>query len=242
MLLIFVHGMHSNFYRSAFKKQLMRDAPRRGIDVLSFNNRGAEQDVATERFRDTLEDLDAAIRFGKGQGYKRFVLMGHSTGCQKITYWQLKRKSRAVAGLVLAAIGDDYAITRRELRKKYFQRLEKARRWVSKGWKNRILPADCKNFSAARWLSIADPKQPEARLFDFSGPLREFSRITCPVLALFPEREQYACIPVRDMAALLEKKSRSRKFDAVLVPRADHSFRSAEKAAAGIAIDWIQSL
>lgn len=240
-LLIFVHGMHSNFYRSAFKKELMRAGPPRSVDVLSFNNRGSERDVETERFRDCLDDIDAAIRFAKSKGYKRIFLMGHSTGCQKIAYWQFLRKSRVLSGLVLAAVGDDYAITRSELGKKYFQRLEKAKRWVSKGWKNRALPADCKFFTASRWLSIADRKQVEARLFDFAGPLREFSKITCPVLALFPADEQYACIPVREMAAILQKRTGSRKFKALIVTRADHSFHGAEKIAAKKVLDWLVS-
>jgi pimeloyl-ACP methyl ester carboxylesterase len=237
--MIFVHGMHSNFYRSAFKKQFMRDGPRRGVDVLSFNNRGAERDTETERFRDSVDDIDAAVLFGKSKGYRRFVLVGHSTGCQKIAHWQYVRKSRAVTALVLAAIGDDYAITRRELGKKYFQRLKKARRLVSKSWKNRAMPADCKGFTASRWLSIADPKQLEARLFDFSGRMREFAKITCPILALFPAEEQYACIPVQEMAEVLRKKTRSRRFESIIVPRADHSFRGAEKEAARSVLLWL---
>ena len=40
-LLAFVHGMGSNFYRSALKKAFLEAAPALGLGVLAFNNRGA---------------------------------------------------------------------------------------------------------------------------------------------------------------------------------------------------------
>jgi hypothetical protein len=39
-LLVFVHGMGSNFYRSALKKAFIEVAPALGMGILSFNNRG----------------------------------------------------------------------------------------------------------------------------------------------------------------------------------------------------------
>lgn len=238
-LLIFVHGMHSNFYRSEFKKELMRQGPARGVDVLSFNNRGAELGVETERFADSLHDLDAAIAFGRSRGYRRFVLMGHSTGCQKITYWQFRRRRRSVEALVLAAIGDDLAIFRRELGRRFFQRLETARRWRSQGWKNRPMPDDCKRFTAQRFLSVAEARQIEARLFDFDGPMREFAAVRTPILALFPEREEYACLPVPEMMRRLAARTRSRRFTAALVRGANHGFKGAERRAVAATLEWL---
>lgn len=237
-LLLVVHGMGGNFYRSRFKKELFRRAPAAGLDVLSFNNRGYEQSVATERFADCLADIDAAVSFGRARGYRRFVLMGHSTGCQKILHWQHRRRARQVAGLVFAAIGDDYAIVRRDLGASYLQWLERARAWISKGWTGRRLPAKCLGFAPLRFLSVADPRQLEARLFNFDGQLREFRAIRAPILALFPEREQFACIPVGAMAARLRACTRSRRFAAAIVPGADHSFHGAEAAAVTAILDW----
>lgn len=241
-LLIFVHGMHSNFYRSPLKKEFLARGPRAGIDVLSFNNSGAEGDVETERFRDCLRDIDAAIAWGRARGYRRFALIGHSTGCQKIAYWQHVRKDRQVRALVLAAIGDDYAIFRRDLGTTFFQRLEKARQWISNDWESRRLPADCNHFTAARFLSVADTRQVEARLFNFAGPMREFARIRTPVLALFPEEEENACIPVAEMESILKRKTRARVFRSIIIPGAPHNFRGAERAAVRATLDWLQGV
>lgn len=240
-LLIFVHGMGSNFYRSQFRKQLMRDAPGAGFDTLMFNNRGAEKDVATERFRDCLEDIDAALAFATRKGYRRVVLAGHSTGCQKITYHQALRRHPRVEALVLAAIGDDLAIARRDAGRQYGRLLARARRLVASGKGDTILPK-CLGFAAHRFVSVADPAQVEAQLFDMTGPLRHYRRIACPVLALLPAAEQYACLPVPRMAEILRAKSRARRFDSVIIPRADHSFHGCEPAASRAVFAWLASL
>lgn len=222
------------------KKTLMAEGPGRGVDVLSFNNRGSEGDTATERFRDCLADIDAAVAFGRRQGYRRFALLGHSTGCQKITYWQQVRKSRAVEALVLAAVGDDYAIARRDLGRLYRRWLKTARRRVAQGRGHKRMPARCLGFSASRFLSVADPAQLEARLFNFGGPMKEFSRIGVPILALFPQRERYACIPVGEMARRLADRTASVRFRAVIVPDTDHGFHGAERAVARRVFDFLR--
>lgn len=240
-LLIFVHGMGGNFYRSLFRKRLMLDAPGAGFDLLLFNNRGAEKDVATERFRDCLGDLDAALAFARRKGYRSVALMGTSTGCQKITYHQALRADPLVKALVLTAIGDDLAISRRDLGGRHEHWVAKARRLVKQGRGGSILPR-CMNFSAARFLSIADPGNVEAQLFDFAGPMRHYRRVRIPVLALLPGEEQYACIPIPRAAEILRARSRSRKFACEIIPGGDHSFAGVEHLASRAALAWLRSV
>ena len=242
-LLLFVHGMGGNFYRSESKKEMLRQAPRAGIDVLSFNNRGYEKDVAYEVFADCRHDLDAALAFGRAQGYRRFVLLGHSTGCQKITYYHALRRPRDVAALVLAAIGDDYAIARRNLSGRYEHWMQVARRLVKAGRGHTILTGKgCLGFSARRFLSVADPRQIEARLFNFDGPMREFASIRTPALAVLPEREEFACIPVPEMARRLRAVSRAQSFNVEIIPDADHSFHGAEIETTRRILRWLSGL
>ena len=99
-LLVFVHGMGSNFYRSALKKAFLDAAPALGLGVLAFNNQGAERGTEDEKFRTCLADLDAAAEFARRHGHRKLIFVGHSTGCQKIVYWQAQRRNPAVAGLV----------------------------------------------------------------------------------------------------------------------------------------------
>jgi pimeloyl-ACP methyl ester carboxylesterase len=237
-LLVFVHGMHSNFYRSTLKKTLMREGPKTGLDVLSFNNRGAEQDTADERFSDCLADLDAAVRFGRRHGYRRFVLVGHSTGCQKITYYQAVRRDPAVAGLVLLAIGDDYAIARRDLGRRFAPWVRRARALVARG-KGRIrLPRACQEFSARRFLSVADPAAIEAGLFNFEGNLSRFRRIRCPVLAIFAGDDEYETLPPARAAEILRRTTRTVRFESRIRRGADHGFRGDEEAVVRLVCRW----
>jgi hypothetical protein len=86
---------------------------------------------------------------------------------------------------------------------------------------------------------VADPRQVEADLFNFDGPLRRFGRLRLPVLAVFPEREPYACLPVAEMARRLERAQP--RCTTLLVPRADHSFRGAEALAARRILAWARA-
>jgi pimeloyl-ACP methyl ester carboxylesterase len=240
-LLIFVHGMGSNFYKSKFKKAWMRLGPARGVDVFCFNNRGCEELVADEKFSDCLADIDAALAFARSEGYQEIYLLGHSTGCQKITYYQHKRKPRDVAALILTAIGDDLAIARRDLGKDYPRWLKRARELVAEGQGDTRLPPKCLGFTARRFLSAVDPRSIEANLFRLDGELRIFRRLTLPVLAVFPEEEQYACIPVREAGQKLAAATRSTRFGEIHIPRADHSFHGEEEVCVKACLKWMES-
>lgn len=248
-LLILAHGMGGDFYHSVLKKTLMARAAQAGCDLLSFNNRGSAEGVRTERFADCLADLDAAVAFGRRQGYRRFVLAGHSTGCQKIAYYQAKRKNPAVEALIHLAPGDDYGILQRDAKAADLKRLAAwCRRRIESGNGDDPVPPGlnppglCAGFSARRFLSIADPAQPEAQLFQYEGPMRLFSQLTLPMLVLFGSREEYACLPMAAMEAKLRAVTSSKVFEFKLVKGGDHGFHGREEAAAGFVVDFINGL
>jgi len=228
-LLVYVHGMHSNFYSSELRKQFLREGPKHGCDVISFNNQGAGQGTNTERFRDCLADIDAVLKFAKRQGYRSFVLVGHSTGCQKITYYQALRQDKRVEGIVLLAIGDDCAITRRDLGRQYAKFIAKARRMVKRGKGDDLLGAPkIPPFSARRFLSIADPKETEAKMFAFDGKLQHFRKLKCPVLVVLAGSDEYETIRPQKAIAILDNAYRGGQFEGWIVRGADHGFHGDE--------------
>ena len=232
-LLVFVHGMGSNFYRSALKKAFLEAAPALGLGILTFNNRGAERGTEDEKFSTCLPDLDAAAEFARRRGHRKLVFVGHSTGCQKTVFWQAKRRHPAVAGLVLLAPADDYAATRRDLGARFEKKVAWARKMVAAGRESAQVAGLYERFGAARFLSIADARAPEANVFRYAGALTQFRRASCPVLAVFGEKEEFAAIPPAEMLAILREKTRSRDFDDWLIPGANHSFKGGE---AGLAL------
>ena len=241
-LMVFVHGMHSNFHRSRLKKELMTQCAAHECDVLSFNNRGADGAVVDERFEDCLADLDAAIQFGRTRGYRRFILLGHSTGCQKITYYQARRSDPQVKGLVLLAPGDDYAIARHDAGRSFARHVDRARRLVSEGRGDVLMPPECLGFTARRYLSIADPRSTEAKIFNYEGRLSHFRRVTCPVLLLFGSAEEYACLPVETMHEILRRTTRSTRFEDAIIPGADHGFHGCEDETVRRIMAWAETL
>ncbi len=237
-LLVFVHGMGSNFYRSAMKKALLEIAPALGMGILSFNNRGAERGTEDEKFRTCLADLDAAAEFARRQGFRKMVWVGHSTGCQKVVYWQAKRRHPGVAGLVLLAPADDHAVTQRDLGKRFEKKVAWAQQKVAAGKGDAPVAGLYERFTAERFLSLADVRHAEANVFRYAGPLTQFRRVKCPLLAVFGEEEEFAAIPPAEMLSILRRKTKSSDYDEWLIPGTGHSFKGCEPELALAVCEW----
>lgn len=240
-LLVFVHGMGSNFYRSAMKKAFLEVAPALGFGMLSFNNRGSDRGTEDEKFQTCLADLDAVVEFSRRHGYRKIIWVGHSTGCQKVVFWQAKRQHPAVAGMVLLAPADDQAVLQRDLGKRFEKKVVWAKKQVAAGKGHAQVAGLYERFTAARFLSLADVKRAEASLFSYAGKLTQFRRVTCPLLAVFGEEEEFAAIPPAEMLAILRGKTRSRDFTDWLIPGAGHSFKGSEKELALAVCEWARA-
>ncbi len=237
-LLVFVHGMGSNFYRSALKKAFLDAAPALGLAVLTFNNRGAERGTEDESFGTCLADLDAAAAFARRRGHRKIIWAGHSTGCQKIVYWQARRRQRTTSGLVLLAPADDHAVTRRDLGARFGKKVAWARRQVAAGRPEAPVAGLYERFTAARFLSLASPRATEANVFRYAGLLTQYRRVRCPVFAVFGTDEEFAAIPPAEMLSILRRKTASVRCDDWLVSGANHSFKGCEAEVARSVCRW----
>ena len=254
--MIHVHGMFGNFYRSSLPFSLARKLSGNGVPVFILNTRGHDAVAVLkkgrgkrliagtdlESFEDSVFDIDAAIAVLKRMGFRKFILSGHSTGCQKVTYHQYKRKRREVIGVLLLAPADDYAIQRKELGRGFAAKIRLAKALIRKGHGDTVTHLMPSHFSPWRFLSLADLKNPEARIFDYDGKMREFSSVKTPLCAVFGSGEEYACKPVAEYMEILKRKNNSKSFLGVVVDDADHSFSGREDFLAGFASKWALSL
>lgn len=256
--MIYVHGMTGNFYGGSLQFSIAERIGRRGISLFSMNTRGhdavsvirkrkgreIERSVGgtdVERFEDSASDIEAAIIKLKSLGFEEFILAGHSTGCQKVTYYQSGRMDKSVKGILLLAPADDRAIQKKGLGRKFDSTVRRAKTLIRQGRGDDPTGQMPWHFSPKRFLSLVDTKNVEARLFDYDGPMDEFSRINTQICAVFGSKEEYASKPVTKYLKILREKTGSGHFVGVVVDNARHSFRGYEEVVADFVVMWLNS-
>lgn len=246
--IIHVHGMIGTFYKPPFLWELSKELKDTGYDLFMFNNRGTgletrftskgrRKDIGTahEKFEECILDIDAAIKTMQELGYKEFFLSGHSTGCQKITYYQAKKQNKKVKALLLLAPADDYNEARKKLGKKFQTAVKTAKQMDRQGKGPEIVPkwvstySGIEAFSAKRFLSVADSKSTEAQVYNYHGRMANFSKIKEPMFAVFGSKEAHKEISPRKMLKILREKTNSELLITCEIKGAKHSFYGNEK-------------
>lgn len=256
--IIALHGMDGFFWDHALL-QASEAARKAGIAFFSFNNRGfgamnfskrhvrKQREYITvgtsfERFEDCVKDIDGAIAFLRKRGFRRFILCGHSTGCQKVTYYQSRKNNRAVKAMILLAPADDRNSQDKILGRKLAACVKKAKALIAKGEGDTIMPASCQPqlFSARRFYAIYNPRSVEGNLFDYTKNLAALSKISCPIFAAFGKDEEFAVISPEKMLGKLQATFANKK-SATLLAEGNHSFRGGEQQLIRELSAWIRN-
>lgn len=259
--LVHVHGMADNFYGLSLVDNLMHAALRNEMGFFSFNNRGHGsitiftklrhhllfRSIGTtlENFKECVLDIDGALNMLRERGYTNFILSGHSTGCQKIAYYQYKRNARSVKGLILLAPSDDLNSQIKLIGpKKFKESLKEAKRMIRAGKGKEILHVehDPPYFSAKRYYELYRPGSAEGRLFNYSGSMKDVASIKTPILAFFGTKEDFAVLPPRRMLKILHNKFQNPYSKTVLVDGADHCFCGYEDNVESSISKWMRNL
>ena len=103
---ISTHGAANSFYGSVTGFLSPRLASM-GYATLSMNLRCHDRAYSTSIFEDCEKDFAAGVAFMKEQGYRRFVLFGHSLSVTQILYYMARSPDPSVAGIALSAGHDD---------------------------------------------------------------------------------------------------------------------------------------
>lgn len=178
-------------------------------------------------------------------GYRKIVLSGHSTGCQKVTYYQSKTQDKKVDAIILLAPADDYNANKKELGENFLKTVRLAKNMIRTGKGDELLPKETKIFfkTAKRFISVADLKQVEAQLFNYeSKRLTYFAKIKCPIFVVFGDKEEYRTKPVTEYMKKLQHDTNSKNFGYAIIKGADHGFTSKEKETAKAIINWLKDI
>lgn len=116
---ICIHGMCGTIIDNYFATVWGKLLSKKNIGFIYEHNRGhsIENDIVMkdgsfkrcgcmyEIFEDCIYDIDLAIETAKNKGYKRFILLGHSYGCNKVIYYYYKKRPN-ILGIILASAPD----------------------------------------------------------------------------------------------------------------------------------------
>lgn len=263
--IIHLHGLNSAFYRSLTVK-LASKLVAHGISLMSIQQRGSYNEVVLktykkgrssrlmaggcyEKFEDCVLDIEGAIKYLKGIGIRRIYLQGQSTGCQKSVYYAMKKRDRSVKGLILLAPGDDYngwkaGVLSRSGKNEFRSMVAFAKSMLKKDpMATMATKYKGVRYSARRFLSFADLKNVEARIFNYDSPkMNEFGSVTIPILAVVGSRDEFLTKPAKEYLRLLGKNTSSSDFTGLLIKGSDHGLTGREIEVAGLISQWIRAM
>ncbi len=249
--LIYLHGMNGNFYKSSIPFELSKQnnfsvfsINTRGHDLLSTirtesGRKGILAGTGAEIFEDSVKDIKGAVNTIKNLGYDNIFLAGHSTGCQKITYYVYRTNDKRIDGVILFAPADDYSIKKLELGKE-FNNFQKRIKQLSKKSTMSNKPIEKYGFFTPNRLKSAYSKNgKESMIYYYDGRLKEFSSIKIPILAVFGSKEEYKDRDVFEYMRILERKTISKNFTYKIIKDANHSFNNKENELLKYTNEWI---
>ncbi|MDP1722011.1 MAG: alpha/beta fold hydrolase [Candidatus Gottesmanbacteria bacterium] len=263
--ILWIHGLTSTFYNNVKLFELIADAcEKEGIGFAAFNNRG--HDIVTgikkidprepneytrvnggagyERFEDCVYDIDAGISFLVKQGYSEIILVGHSTGANKVCYYAGTKRDKRVAGvLLLSPVSDrlEPSLDKEVIEKQ----LEEMKKKVIDG-QGDVLMSSIHVFpvTSNRFISIFEPHSTED-VFDYgdaSPKLACFSAIKQPLLVIIGSNDEYLDRPVKNVLDVFARHARSLRYKSVIIRDALHSYSGKEKAVVHTIFRWVREI
>lgn len=272
---LFLHGNGSAsvFYKAQKMQAFAEGLAETGWAFLAFNNRGAhyikkfsykENDEKKERFQGTaLElidecaiDIDSAIGHLQTLGFSEFILIGESTGANKICVYNHLKPNNPCTGYALVGGGDDTGLWYEMLGKeKFWNSIHLARKKIAEGKGEELISREISH-GIMTHQALLDTIDPDGsyNCFPFveaSGkaqlstqPLfRFFAEITKPALVLYGEKDLYCFVPASQAVSILkEHTANPESFTWEVTPGADHSFSEHTQEEVKAITNWLKKL
>lgn len=273
-VLINLHGNGSSsvFYSVKRSNIFGEYLNRIGISFFTFNNMGAHYikklekltnkewekvrlGTAYEIIKDCIFDIDGAVEFLRKQGFKKFYLMGHSTGANKIAVFNYYRPKNPFSKYILTGGGDDTGIFYISMgNKKFHLALKKCKEAIRKNKGDKLIPKYLTDYIIS-YKSFYDTINPDGdyNTFPFNEVLnnlklskkrlfREFKSIKIPTLVIYGSEDEYCHGNVKKCVKILQNEVSDRKqFTFQIIEDADHSFPGKEEELAHLVCNWLKN-
>lgn len=261
---IVVPGLTSTFYGGITRNTIMAAACNaQGYGFAVFNNRG--HDIAFdlrwpvrsvkglagsgfEKFTDCVYDIDAMIVSLRKQGYRKFILAGHSTGANKVAFYLSRpRYQRGVIGAVLLAPICDIAGTRKAVGKNFDSVVSKIKKQYNGKNGDAIIFSsfDPGLMTIDRFLSMYVPGKAED-MFPYhtaNTPWTRFKKIKTPMLLCVGAQDEWLDRSVEQYLDVFRMNTNpASSLTTAVFENSGHLYRGAENQLAKSIVQWIQKL
>lgn len=246
-VLVWVHGLTGSFYgNKTLLTTLSTKLAEENVAFASFNTRGHDMiagfkkitDVSKnsftyatigagyEVFEECIDDIDAVIAWFLARGYTKVFLAGHSSGANKVSYFQGTTKHPHVAGVVLLSPMSDRLYPGVDGAKK--QKAQDLSRTLLDNGKGDELHSSFGYFpmTAKRFASLSTPRSQEDQFGygDIPPYMPEYSKIKAPLLVVLANDDEYKDRPILEIKEVFDNASESLSYESKIIEGATHGF------------------
>lgn len=252
---IFIHGMCQTIIDNYFATVWGNILVENNIGFLYEHNRGhsIENDIVKkdgsfkrcgcmyEIFEDSIYDIDLAINKAKELGYKKFILMGHSYGCNKLIHYYYKKKPD-ILGLILASAPDMVGLQLYR-QKDYKELIKEAKENIDNGEPTKILSNLIEDYmymsseTYYNWFH-KNSNLDNLPVMNNSENWYQFEIIDVPVLTISGSNETDNYL---HLDLLKEKAKSCTDFEYRYINNADHFYNGKELEIGNIIFNWIRT-
>ena len=213
LIYIFIHGLGGNLFS---RMELIEKIVASGASAMAFNNRGSGlfnrfrkinkrslkgydsfmAGSSAEVFKDSFQDIKGAVNLAKKEKYKKIILVGHSTGSNKVAYYLSKINDDLVKGGILLAPMSDCAFVKKQTNLRILNKAtKKAKDMVVAGKSHDFLPFKLWPYliTAQRFLSLFTSISLE-EVFSYreSKKSKVLGLIKKPLLVILAQNDEFA--------------------------------------------------
>ena len=262
--LLFIHGLSGTFYGGInLLNILAEDCNKSHLAFASFNTRGHDSIASIskvdeqspkgysyvnggagyEDFTECIDDIAGSLKFLESKGVSEVILIGHSTGANKVSFFSAETDDDRVIGVVLlSGVSDKLGpeINKQQLK----QDIEMMKTLVnSNKGEGLVIGKTFFPLTPKRFLSLFTPG-PEDQ-FDYGEKkpkLPYFSKIKKPVFVVIGEKDEHLDRSTKSFLDVFSSKTTSDNYKERVIKGADHGFKGVEESVSRALVEWSVSL